>query len=301
MRAEVVEERLIIPFDKLREHGPGSGVHMSGSGARHDGLRADDGSSATLTAASFVPGSVMTTEPARDVRRRTADETAWFVAGGLLIVAGLTTAVSVLRQWSLCESPASQACLTLKQTMNMLPIQADTIALRVPWAAPLAVLGLTLATAGWIAFLLLNPMARALKIFGGVVVVPLVVLCIAGWLGVWSVQSWVAHGGTWIVVGTIAEFLAIGFLVYATMSRNAVNLATTQRLVVLLFGVTVFGTMHQSAEFILLGLFNQSATGVPLYLGLGTALTLVLTGAGVIVMTLRTRKNPHAGAASIVG
>jgi hypothetical protein len=36
-------------------------------------------------------------------------------------------------------------------------------------------------------------------------------------------------------------------------------------------------------------------------LGLGTALTLILTGAGVIAMTLRARKNPHAGAASIAG
>ena len=44
----------------------------------------------------------MTIEPARDVRRVTADETAWFVAGALLIVAGLATAVSVIRQWSLC-------------------------------------------------------------------------------------------------------------------------------------------------------------------------------------------------------
>jgi hypothetical protein len=243
----------------------------------------------------------MTIEPVRDVRRKTADETAWFVAGGLLIIAGLTTAVSVLRQWSLCESPASQSCLTLKQTMNMLPIQADTIALRVPWAAPLAALALTLATGAWIGFLLLSPLARGLKIFGAVVAVPLVVMCIGGWFGVWSVESWVAHGGSWIIVGTISEFLAIGFLVYATMSRNAVNLVTTQRLVVLLFGVTAFGTMHQSAEFILLGLFNQSATGVPHYLGLGTALTLILTGAGVIVMTVRARKNPYAGAASVAG
>jgi hypothetical protein len=243
----------------------------------------------------------MTIEPARDVRRKTADETAWFVAGGLLIVAGLITAVAVLRQWSLCESPASQACLTLKQTMNMLPIQADTIALRVPWAAPLAALALTVATGAWIALLLLNPFARGLKIFGAVVAVPLAVMCIGGWFGVWSVETWVAWGGTLIIVGTISEFLALGFLVYATMSRNAVNLVTTQRLVVLLFGVTAFGTMHQSAEFILLALFDQSATGVPQYLGLGSALTLVLTGAGVIILTLRARRNPHAGAASIAG
>jgi hypothetical protein len=144
-------------------------------------------------------------------------------------------------------------------------------------------------------------LARGLKIFSAVVAIPLVVMCIGGWFGVWSVESWVARGGSWIIVGTISEFLAIGFLVYATMSRNSVNLVTTQRLIVLLFGVTAFGTMHQSAEFILLGLFNQSATGVPQYLGLGTALTLILTGAGVIVMTLRARKNPHAGAASIAG
>ncbi|HET8915646.1 MAG TPA: hypothetical protein VFM91_08080, partial [Propionibacteriaceae bacterium] len=193
------------------------------------------------------------------------------------------------------------SCLALKQTMNMLPIQADTIALRVPWAAPLAALALTLATGAWIGFLLLNPLARGLKIFGAAVAVPLVAMCIGGWFGVWSVESWVAHGGSWIVAGTISEFVAIGFLVYATMSRNAVNLVTTQRLIVLLFGVTAFGTMHQSAEFILLGLLNQSATGVPQYLGLGTALTLILTGAGVIVMTLRARKNPYAGAASVAG
>jgi hypothetical protein len=244
----------------------------------------------------------MTIEPARDLRQGTVDETAWFVSGGVLIVAGLTTAVAVMRQWSLCgASPASQTCVALKQTMNMLPIQADTMALRVPWAAPLAALALTLATSAWIAFLLLHPLTRGIKIFGAGVAIPLVIMSIGGWFGVWSVEGWVAHGGFWIVVGTISELVAIGFLVYATMSRQAVNLVTTQRLVVLLFGVTAFGTMHQSAEFILLGLSNQSATGVPRYLGLGTALTLGLTGAGVIWMTLRARKNPHSHAVSIAG
>jgi hypothetical protein len=243
----------------------------------------------------------MTIEPARDVRRGT-DETAWFVAGGLLIVAGLVTAVAVMRQWSLCgASPASQTCVTLKQTMNLLPIQADTLALRVPWAAPLAALALTLATSAWIAFLLVHPLARGIKIFGAGLAVTLVMMSIGGWLGVWSVDSWVAHGGAWITVGTISELVAIGFLVYATMSRQPVNLVTTQRLAVLLFGVTAFGTMHQSAEFILLGLSNQAATGVPRYLGVGTALTLGLTGAGVIWMTLRARKNPRSSAVSIAG
>lgn len=244
----------------------------------------------------------MTIEPARDVRRGTVGETAWFVAGGLLIVAGLIAAVAVMRQWSLCGASAqSQTCVTLKQTMNLLPIQADTLALRVPWAAPLAALALTLATTAWIAFLLLCPLARGIKIFGAGLALTLVAMSIGGWLGVWSVESWVARGGFWITLGTISEFVAIGFLVYATMSRQAVDLVTTQRLVVLLFGVTAFGTMHQSAEFILLGLSNQAATGVPRYLGLGTALTLGLTGAGVIWMTLRARKNPRSSAVSIAG
>jgi hypothetical protein len=244
----------------------------------------------------------MTIEPARDVRRGTVGETAWFVAGGLLIVAGLIAAVAVMRQWSLCGASAqSQTCVTLKQTMNLLPIQADTLALRAPWAAPLAALALTLATTAWIAFLLLYPLARGIKIFGAGLALTLVAISIGGWLGVWSVESWVGRGGFWITLGTISEFVAIGFLVYATMSRQAVDLVTTQRLVVLLFGVTAFGTMHQSAEFILLGLSNQAATGVPRYLGLGTALTLGLTGAGVIWMTLRARKNPRSSAVSIAG
>ena len=89
--------------------------------------------SATLTGTSFVAGSVMTIEPAREVRRATSSETGWYAAGALLVAAGVATAVSVLRQWSLCDStPPSQACVTLRATMNMLPIQADTIALRVP-------------------------------------------------------------------------------------------------------------------------------------------------------------------------
>jgi hypothetical protein len=50
--------------------------------------------------------------------------------------------------------------------------------------------------------------------------------------------------------------------------------------------------MHQGAEFTLLGLTNQTAVGVPRLLGIGTALTLVLTGAGVIAMTIWTRKKP---------
>ena len=100
-------------------------------------------------------------------------------------------------------------------------------------------------------FLLLHPLGRGIKIFGAVVAVPLVIMSIGGWFGVWSVElgrsrRCLDHPGT------ISEFVAIGFLVYATMSREAVNLVTTQRLVVLLFGVTAFGTMHQSAEFILL-------------------------------------------------
>jgi hypothetical protein len=115
----------------------------------------------------------------------------------------------------------------------------------------------------------------------------------AGWFGVWSVERWVAHGGTWIIIGTISEFVGLAFLAYAALSREAVNRVIMQRLVVLLFGVTAFGTMHQSAEFILLGLANQSAVGVPRFLGLGTATTLVLTGAGVILMTLWARKNPE--------
>jgi hypothetical protein len=81
-----------------------------------------------------------------------------------------------------------------------------------------------------------------------------------------------------------------------------VTLIDTRRLVVLLFGVTAFGTMHQSAEFILLGLANQSAPGVPRYLGFGTALTLALTGAAVISMTLWARKRPpRARDVSILG
>ena len=241
-------------------------------------------------------------QPARDVRQVTADERAWFVSGALLIVAGLATAVSVVRQWSLCGAdPGSQACLALQQTMNMLPIQADTIVLRVPWAAPLAALGLTLATSAWIAFLLLHRLGRGTKIFGAGVAVPLVIMSIGGWFGVWSVESWVARGGTWIILGTISEFVAIGFLVYATMSREAVSVTTMQRLVVLIFGVTAFGTMHQSAEFILLALFDQVDQGVPRYLGLGTALTLGLTGAGVIGLTVWARKKPRRHEVSVLG
>jgi hypothetical protein len=244
----------------------------------------------------------MTIKPAGDVRRTRSDERAWFAAGALLIAAGLATAISVLRQWSGCgASPASQACMELTQTMNPMPIQADTMALRVAWAAPLAALALTLATSAWIAFLLLAPWGRGIKIFGAVLAVPLVIMSIGGWFGVWSVDRWVALGGSWIILGTISEFIAIGFLVYAGMSREAVNIVTTRRLVVLLFGVTAFGTMHQSAEFILLGLADQAATGVPRYLGLGTAFTLALTGAGVIWMTLRERKNPRPHEVSIVG
>lgn len=244
----------------------------------------------------------MTIEPARDVRRVTADERAWFVSGGLLIVACVATAVSAVRQWSLCgANAASQACLGLQQTMNMLPIQADTMALRVLWAAQLAALGLTLATCAWIAFLLLHPLARGIKIFGAVVALPLVIMSLGGWFGVWSVEGWVAYGGTWIILGTISEFVGIGFLVYASMSRHAVNLTTMQRLVVLIFGVTAFGTMHQSVEFILLGLFDQAAQGVPRYLGLGTALTLGLTGAGVIWLTLWARKKPRRHEVSMLG
>jgi len=241
-------------------------------------------------------------QPARDGRRVTADERAWFVAGALLIVACFLTAVSVMRQWSPCGADSgSQACLALQQTMNMLPIQADTMVLRVPWAASLVALGLTLATCAWIAFLLLHPLGRGIKIFGAVVAVPLVIMSIGGWFGVWSVESWVAHGGAWIILGTISEFVAIAFLVYATMSREAVSVTTMQRLVVLIFGVTAFGTMHQSAEFILLAFFDQAAQGVPRYLGVGTALTLGLTGAGVIWLTLRARKKPRRHEVSILG
>jgi hypothetical protein len=244
----------------------------------------------------------MTIEPARDVRRVTADEGAWFVGGVLLIAACLATAFSVMRQWSLCgASPTSSECAALQQTMNMLPIQADTMALRVPWAATLAAVGLALATGAWISFLLLHPLGRTIKIAGAIVAVPLLIMSIGGWFGVWFVERWVAYGGAWIILGTISEFLAIGFLVYATMSREAVNLSTMQRLIVLIFGVTAFGTMHQSAEFILFALFDQASQAVPRYLGWGTAVTLGLTGAGVIWLTLRARKKPDRHEVSILG
>jgi hypothetical protein len=245
----------------------------------------------------------MTIEPAREVRRATSSETGWFAAGALLVAAGVATAVAVLRQWSLCGgTPPSEACVTLRATMNMLPIQADTMALRVPWSATLATTGLTLATIAWIAFLILTPLGRGIKIFGAVVAVPLLIMTCAGWFGVWSVERWAAHGGTWITIGTVLEFVAIAFLVYATLSREAVSRVIMQRLVILLFGVTAFGTMHQSAEFILLGLANQEAVGVPRFLGLGTALSLILTGAAVIGMTIRARKKPpRASDVSMLG
>jgi hypothetical protein len=289
LRTALVESAVAMPFDRLRAHNESSGTRTR---------------SATLTRQQpLVPWSVMTIEPVDDVRRTRSKESDWFAAGGLLIAAGLATAASVMLQWSLCGSnPPSQACVALRATMNMLPIQADTVELRVAWAAPFAALGLTLATAAWITFLILATLARGIKIFGAAVAVPLVIMTIGGWFGVWSVESWVAHGGGWIIIGTVSEFLGIGFLVYATMSRHAVNLITTRRLVVLLFGVTAFGTMHQSAEFILFGLTNQSAAGVPRYLGFGTALTLVLTGAGVISMTVWARKRPpRARDVSILG
>ena len=245
----------------------------------------------------------MTIEPAREVRQATSSETGWYVAGALLVAAGVATGVAVLRQWSLCDSaPPSQACVTLRATMNMLPIQADTMALRVPWSATLATAGLTLATLAWIAFLILTPLGRGVKIFGAAVTLPLLIMTGAGWFGVWSVERWVAHGGLWIIIGTISEFVSIAFLVYATLSRDAVSRVIMQRLVVLLFGVTAFGTMHQSAEFILLGLTNQTAVGVPQLLGIGTALTLALTGAGVIAMTIWTHyKPPSARDVSVLG
>ena len=65
--------------------------------------------------------------------------------------------------------------MTLRATMNLLPIQADTLELRVSWAAPLAALGLTLATTAWVVFLVLSPLSRNIKIFGAVVALPLVV------------------------------------------------------------------------------------------------------------------------------
>jgi uncharacterized BrkB/YihY/UPF0761 family membrane protein len=74
-----------------------------------------------------------------------------------------------------------------------------------------------------------------------------------------------------------------------------------QRLIVLIFGVTAFGTMHQSAEFILFALFDQASQAVPRYLGWGTAVTLGLTGAGVIWLTLRARKKPDRHEVSILG
>jgi hypothetical protein len=172
----------------------------------------------------------------------------------------------------------------------------------VPWSATLATTGLTLATMAWIAFLILTPLGRGIKIFGAVVALPLLIMTGAGWFGVWSVERWVVHGGTWIIIGTVSEFVSIAFLVYATLSREGVSRVIMQRLVVLLFGVTAFGTMHQSAEFILLGLANQAAVGVPRLLGIGTALTLVLTGAGVIAMTVWARKQPpRARDVSILG
>ena len=50
--------------------------------------------------------------------------------------------------------------------------------------------------------------------------------------------------------------------------------------------------MHQSAEFILLGLTNQAAVGVPRYWASEPRSLSRLTGAGVIAMTIWARKKP---------
>ena len=85
----------------------------------------------------------MTIEPAREVRRVTADERAWFVAGVPCLSphALRPHSRSCVSGHCVGQTRHLQDCVALQQTMNMLPIQADTMALRVPWAATFAAVG----------------------------------------------------------------------------------------------------------------------------------------------------------------
>ena len=157
-------------------------------------------------------------------------------------------------------------------------------------AAPLAALALTLATSAWIASAA-APAGPCIKIFGAGLAVTLVIMSIGGWLA-----SGRGELGANAVSGSPSGRSQSSWPLPFCSTRHdryRSTSCTTQRWRVLLFGVTAFGTMHQSAEFILLGLSNQAARAC--------RTTWEWYGAhprsdraGVIWMTLRARKNPRA-------
>ncbi len=210
----------------------------------------------------------------------------WYVFCALLVGAAVLVAASARRTWAGCQAGAgSEACLALRNAVGLLPLQARTDAARVPGAALLGALALTVTLAAWLYLLARLRLGRNGRLAGLIVAAPLILLALGAWLGVASPAIWTDRSLLWIIAGVVAEFVGVFFLVYVSMAdRTPIDPASVRRLTVAVLAITAFGAMHQSVEFMAVSVLDTSAGGAPRYLGLGTALWLLLCAITIVVL-----------------
>ena len=209
---------------------------------------------------------------------------AWFVAGLLLVVAGVLTAVSYAAHWSPCAGDAfrSEACSQRRDTWLVPPFLADPPD-RVPWVTgPVAVASL-LAGLAWLAVLRALPLRRPTRVVGLLVALQTVSI------GVWSVVSAFTPlidpeapiSFLWWVAG---EVLAVVFVLLLVMESDQEPRlpAYVVWAVVALVGATTFGFVRYALE--LMTFNGHLGDGYPRRgAGFGLAATLLLCGATLVV------------------
>lgn len=218
----------------------------------------------------------------------------WISSGGLLVLAGGSTALSTWRHWSSCRpDTAARACLALRDETYGLPLWAGT-ADRDPTGTALAALAALLLVLAWLrvaGWARRSPARTALAaVVGGQ---PLLVALLVALQLTFPSRPLIEITGwlTWP-----AEVLVLPLLLGAGWIVDEAPLPTI-RLILLGWGVASFGPVHLFVDHVITSLITGGAESSPPGLGYVTAGTQIALGMSVVVLTLvlERRKPPEEG------
>lgn len=205
----------------------------------------------------------------------------WLVSGGLVVVAGVLTAVSTWRHWASCRSdPGSAACRVLADQSYGLPLWGDSE--RDVLGVVLASVAAGLLVLAWVVVVGWSRGSIFRRILAIVVgAQPLLLMALVD-LELWRPGRFVqAATNGWLTWP--AEVLVLPFMLGAGWVLEEAA-GPTVRLLALGWAVTSFGSLHHFIDYALTTQISGVVLRSPPGLGFLTALTQV--GLGLVVLVL---------------
>lgn len=224
-------------------------------------------------------------ESTLDRSRPSAAPAVWLVGGLCLLVAGALTGAAALLRWHTCLSLGvfSESCVTAQDSaLDYLLPRGDLV--QPPGTVEITAAAILLLALGWFVLAVgvtVRPLVRILMLLIG-----------AQPLTYGLLQLSVATTGRPLLLhdtfglAWLATDLLAGILVAVIITDER---AVDARLLLAGFAVVSYGTLREAVETSVFAI-AQDPWGTPVGSGFGTALILVSTGVGIVVLTGR----PHS-------